>query len=107
VEDITIGQIISTIGGLTVIVGFFVTIIKWYKKNFTDKFANIEERLVVLEEKEVIYQKELQDSKDERLILLKGQLACLKGLHNDLKCNGPVTQGIKEVEEYLIRKSHE
>ena len=106
-EDITIGQIISAIGGLTVIVAFFVKIFKWYKNNFTDRFANIEERIEVLEDKEVDYQKVAQDSKEERLILLEGLLACLKGLHNDLNCNGPVTQGIEKVEKYLIEKSHE
>lgn len=106
-ENITIGQIISAIGGLTVIIGFVVTIVKWYKKNFTDRFLNIEERIETLEEKETDYQKIVHDSKEERLILLEGLLACLKGLHNDLNCNGPVTQGIEKVEKYLLAKSHE
>jgi len=106
VEDITVGQIISVIGGLTVIVGFFVTIIKWYKKNFTDRFLKIEERIDTIETMEKNYRKELQDSKEERFILLKGQLACLKGL-SEQGINGPVSQGIKDLEEYMIKKSHE
>ena len=105
-EDITVGQIISVIGGLTVIVGFFVTIIKWYKKNFTDRFLKIEERIDTIETMEKNYRKELQDSKEERFILLKGQLACLKGL-SEQGINGPVSQGIKDLEEYMIKKSHE
>lgn len=44
-NNITIGQIIGTIGGLTVIVDFFVAIFKWYKSNFMNKFNNIEGRL--------------------------------------------------------------
>jgi predicted histidine transporter YuiF (NhaC family) len=107
VESITIGQIISAIGGLTVIVGFFVAIFKWYKKNITDKFSDLNNRLKTIEYLEKNYKKELQDSKEERFILLRGQLACLKGLRDDLNCNGPVSQGIKDLEEYLIRKSHE
>ncbi len=106
-ENITIGQIISAITGLTIIVGFFVAIFKWYKKNIADRFATIEKRVNIIEQMEKNYRKELQDSKEERFILLRGQLACLKGLHDDLKCNGPVSQGIKDLEEYLMKKSHE
>ena len=105
-ESITVGQIISAIGGLTVIVGFFVAIFKWYKKSITDKFSNLEERIEVIEHMELNYRKELQDSKDERFILLKGQLACLKGL-SEQGINGPVSEGIKALEEYMIKKSHE
>jgi hypothetical protein len=106
-ENITIGQIIGAIGGLTVIVGFFVSIFKWYKHSLLDRFNNLENRLTTIEYMEKNYRKELQDSKDERFILLRGQLACLKGLHDDLKCNGPVSQGIRDLEEYLMKKSHE
>ena len=47
-----------------------------------------------------------EESKKERLILLKGQLACLKGLQEQ-GCNGSVTQAIGDIENYLIDKSHE
>lgn len=106
-ENITIGQIIGAIGGLTVIVGFFVAIFKWYKTNFTNKFTSNEKRIEKLEEKTKKQELEIKESKEERLILLRGQLACLKGLHNDLNCNGPVTKGIQDIENYLINKSHE
>ena len=46
------------------------------------------------------------DSKEERLILLKAQLACLKGL-KEQGCNGPVSQAIGDIEEYLLKKSHD
>lgn len=48
---------------------------------------------------------EVRESKTEMLILLKGQLACLKGL-KEQGCNGPVTQSIKEMEDYILQKSH-
>lgn len=106
-ENITLGQIGTAIGLLTVIVGFFAAIFKWYKSHITNKFDEIDKRVNDLERVVKSLQGEMKESKEERLILLKGQLACLKGLHNDLNCNGPVTQGIADLEEYLIKKSHE
>ena len=106
-ENITLGQIGTAIGLLTVIVGFFAAIFKWYKSHITNKFDEIDKRINDLERVVKSLQGEMKESKEERLILLKGQLACLKGLHNDLNCNGPVTQGIADLEEYLIKKSHE
>ena len=106
-ENITLGQIGTAIGLLTVIVGFFAAIFKWYKSHITNKFDEIDKRVNDLERVVKSLQGEMKESKEERFILLKGQLACLKGLHNDLKCNGPVTQGIADLEEYLIKKSHE
>ena len=117
-DNITIGQIAAAIGVLSVIGGFFAVIFKWYKSHITDEFTKLnnkldahikaaDDRIKSAENKVVIQDKEMKESKEERLILLKGLLACLKGLHDDLHCNGPVTQGIAEVEEYLINKSHE
>lgn len=106
-DNITIGEIIKAIGSITAIVVFFIAIFKWYKSNITDKFKIIDEDIRDLKKSLRNHQEEINESKEERLILLKGQLACLKGLHNDLNCNGPVTQGIADLENYLIKKSHE
>lgn len=105
-NNITIGQITGAIGTLTVIVGFFVALFKWYKTNFTNKFASIEKRLEKLEETTEKQEFEIKESKEERLILLKGQLACLKGL-KEQGCNGSVTTTIATIEDYLIDKSHQ
>lgn len=106
-DNITIGEIIKAIGSITAIAVFFIAIFKWYKSNITDKFKLIAEDISDLKKSLRNHQEEINESKEERLILLKGQLACLKGLHNDLNCNGPVTQGIADLENYLIKKSHE
>lgn len=44
-----------------------------------------------------------RQSKEESKLLLKAQLACLKGL-KEQGCNGPVTESIAEIEKYLIEK---
>lgn len=124
-ENITIGQIGSAIGVIVVIAGFFGAILRWYKSHITDKFEKykskffehkvesekefrkIYQEIAKLDSKTRVLDKEIEESKEERLILLKSQLACLKGLHDDLHCNGPVTQGISELEDYLIKKSHQ
>ena len=106
-DNITIGEIIKAIGTITAIAVFFIAIFKWYKSNVTDRFKIIDEDIRDLKKSLRNHQEEINESKEERLILLKGQLACLKGLHNDLNCNGPVTQGIADLENYLIKKSHE
>lgn len=116
-DNITIGQIVSGIGSITAIAVFFIAIFKWYKSHITDEFTNLNKKLDehikhsdkkigVMEEKINCQDKEIQESKEERLILLKGQLACLKGL-KEQGCNGPVTKGIEDLETYLINKSHE
>ena len=104
-ENITLGQIVAAIGTITAIAAFFVAIFKWYKKSFTDKFTKIEDRLDKLEEKTLTQTAEIEECKSERLILLRGLLACLKGLQEQ-GCNGSVTQAIKDIEGYLINKSH-
>lgn len=106
-ENITLGQIVAAIGIMSAIGLFASRIYLWYKRNFADRFAKIDERLDGLEERMSQEEKEMKDSKEERLVMINGLLACLKGLHNDLHCNGPVTKGIADLEEYLIKKSHE
>lgn len=104
-DNITIGQIVAVIGTLTVIVGFFYAIFKWYKATFSDRFSKIENRLKELEEKTILQDTEIKESKDERLILLQGVLACLQGL-KEQGCNGSVTTTIATIENYLINKTH-
>lgn len=105
-ENITIGQIVAVCGTLSVLAGFFFGIYKFVKKVVLDKIDKNTQDIKKIQETLKGMQVEQEDSKEERLILLKGLLACLKGL-KEQGCNGPVTQGIKDIEEYIISKSHE
>ena len=105
-ENITIGQIVASIGIVTVIAGFFTAIYKFIKKVVLDKIEKNTADIKELQNQTKANQNEIKEGKEEILILLKGQLACLKGL-KEQGCNGPVTQAIKDIEEYIINKSHE
>lgn len=116
-ENMTIGQIVGAIGTLSVLAGFFFSIYKFIKNVVLDKIEKNKADIVELkremkqEVKELkqevgILKSEVKDSKEERLILLKAQLACLKGL-KEQGCNGPVTQAINDIENYIITKSHD
>jgi hypothetical protein len=43
--------------------------------------------------------------KEEQSILTRGVLACLKGL-KEQGCNGPVTEAIQDIEEYVNKQAH-
>ncbi len=105
-ENITIGQVAATCGTITVLAGFVVAIYKFIRKVILDKIEKNTENIKKLENRIDRMENEQENSKEERLILLQGVLACLKGL-KEQGCNGPVTQAIKDIEEYLISKSHE
>lgn len=97
-EYITLGQVASTITLIGILSGFFISILKWYKTKISDKLDNFDNRIIKLEN-------DSKTNKTENTILLKGQLACLKGL-KEQGCNGPVTKSINEIEEYLLRQAH-
>lgn len=105
-ENITIGQIVGVIGSLTVLASFFFGIYKFVKKVVLDKIEANKQEIELLKKDMRHVKRDVEDSKEERLILLKGQLACLKGL-KEQGCNGPVTQGINDLENYIIKKSHD
>jgi hypothetical protein len=49
---------------------------------------------------------EVRKNSEELQVLTRGILACLKGLQ-EKGCNGPVTEAVKDIEEYLNAKAHE
>ncbi len=49
---------------------------------------------------------EIRQTNDELQLLTYGVLACLKGLQEQ-GCNGPVTEAVNRIEEYLNKKAHE
>ena len=105
-ENITIGQLVGVMGTLSVMAGFFFGIYQFIKKVVLDKIDKNANDIKVLNEEVGRLKSEVADSKEERLILLKGQLACLKGL-KEQGCNGPVTHAIDDIENYLMKKSHD
>lgn len=116
-ENVTLGEIVMAIGIIstigTFIIGIIVKLSKWWKSKITDRFTNIddrfekvEERLDDVERKRDEYEKEVLNSKAEREILLRGELAALKGL-KEMGVNKAVTHSIDEIEDYIMKKSHD
>lgn len=115
-ENITIGEIVAGIAIITAILGFVKLIGSIVKTHYSDvitdikthhknDISDIKNRLSKLEEESKQQATEIQDSKEERLLLMRGVLACLNGLHEQ-GCNNTVTTTINEFNEYLQRQAH-
>lgn len=105
-EQVTIGQIIGAISSIMVVFGFIKLIYDFVKKSTLDRINKNEEDIKVLKSDVEVIKTEIKDGKEERLVLVNGVLACLKGL-KEQGCNGPVTEGINQIENYLMKKSHD
>ena len=105
-ENITLGQIVGAITIVSAIIGFIKLIYDLIKKSTLDKIAANTKDIEQLKFDVGVLKSEVKDSKEERLILVNGVLACLKGL-KEQGCDGPVTEGINQIEEYLMKKSHD
>ena len=81
-----ISAIAATITALGVILGALFAAYKWFLK----------------QEKQ---DKDIKVIKEEQTILTEGILACLKGL-KEQGCNGPVTEAIDKIENYLNKRAH-
>ena len=105
-ENITIGQILLAIAGITAIIKFIQLIYDLIRKSTLDKINQNTTDIKELKAEVDWLKSEVKESKEERLILVNGVLACLKGL-KEQGCNGPVTEGINKIEDYLMKKSHD
>ena len=83
----------QTLLSAAAVVGAFVALVAYLRKLF-GWFERQEKQ-----------DNEIRKIKDEQTILVKGILACLKGLQ-ELDCNGPVTDTITEIETHLNRTAH-
>ena len=83
----------QTLLSAAAVVGAFVALVAYLRKLF-GWFERQEKQ-----------DNEIRKIKDEQTILVKGILACLKGLQ-ELDCNGPVTDAIAEIETHLNRTAH-
>lgn len=104
-ENITIAQIIGCITSLSVIIAFLKLIKNAWDNNVTNKINSNKKEIDLLKQDMSNLKSEVDDSKEERLILLQGLLACLKGL-KEQGCDGAVTVSINKIEDYLMKKSH-
>jgi hypothetical protein len=105
-DNVTFGQIVGAISSIMVVIGFIVTIYNFVKKSTLDKIEKNSKEIAELKIEVGVLKSEARDSKEERLLLVNGVLACLKGL-KEQGCNGPVTEGINQIENYLMKKSHD
>lgn len=80
---ITVASVITALG---IILGVVFTCFKWFLKREKNDF-------------------DIKSIKEEQSILTKGVLACLKGL-KEQGCNGPVTEAIEDIEEYINKQAH-
>ncbi len=104
-EAITLQQIATGLGIIVAIMTPLIALYKAYKKNIENRFDNIDK---IIENQRVEIEslkKESTINKNENLLLIKSVQACLKGL-KEQGCNGPVTEAISNIDEYLLKASH-
>lgn len=102
---ITINDIVGAIAILTAIVTPIFAIYKIYKKTILDRFAKLEARITESESNITKLKAENEVTKKESILLIESVQACLKGL-KEQGCNGPVTDAIKNIDDYLLHASH-
>ena len=91
-------ELSKIIGALTVIFGFIVSIYKFVQVKILRRLDKLE--------KQMKKQYEINSERREELqIIIRGLLSCLKGLQ-ELHCNGPVTEGIEEIENFILKEAH-
>lgn len=112
-ENITIGQILGVMACLTAIFAFIKLIASFIKTHYSDvideikkNHTKLEGRVDKLEELGENQKSEMKDSKEERLLLMGGVLACLKTLDKQGN-NEYVNKSINKLEDYMTKKSHE
>ena len=84
--EINLTTLAAAITALGVIFGAIFAIYRWFLK----------------QEKQ---DRDIESIKEEQTVLVHGVLACLKGL-KEQGCNGPVTEAIEQIEEYINRQAH-
>lgn len=104
-DNITIGQIIAVMGGITAILAFIKLIKGIYDKNIGTPIKDLRKDVDEIKLTTKRQDEDIKDSKEERLLLMRGVLACLNGLHEQ-GCNNTVTTTIQEYESYLQKKAH-
>lgn len=105
-EFVTLGQIGAGVALIFGIIKFIEYVYNLLKKSTLDKISQNTSDIKKLQAEVGVLKSEMQDDKEERTIILRGLLACLKGLQEQ-GCDGAVTESISNIEEYLMKKSHD
>lgn len=87
----------AVVSALSVLLAILVKIVR-----FLDRQKQQDEDIKELKAK---HNDDIAAIKREQTILVHGILACLKGL-KEQGCNGPVTEEIKNIEDYLNENAH-
>ena len=88
----------AIVGAVVALVSYFSKVVRW-----VDKQTKQDEAINQLRQH---HEEDMKVIKEEQAVIVHGVLACLKGLREQ-GCNGPVKEGIAEIEEYLNRKAHQ
>lgn len=105
-EVITLGQIGAGVALIFGIIKFIEYLYNLLRKSTLDKIDKNSKAIEELKAEVGWLKSEMQDDKEERIIILQGLLACLKGLQEQ-GCDGAVTESISKIEDYLMKKSHD
>ena len=87
----------AVIGAIVALVTYFSKVVRW-----VDKQSKQDNEIKEIRKH---HEDDMTGIKQEQTLLMYGVLACLKGL-SEQGCNGPVTEAIHKIEEYLNEKAH-
>lgn len=91
------------LGEIAAIVGVIYTYIR---VKIIGRIEKVEKRVEELEEDAQNFNKDLEIDKEERIIIIKALSACLDGL-SQLGANHSVTKSKEELDDFILKKSHE
>jgi hypothetical protein len=98
----------SVISALTIIIVLLFKFVRWVdrqKQQDTDLKGLKEQHEADMKDLNDRHDKDIEIIQREQELAIYGILAALKGL-SEKGCNGPVTEAIGRIEDYLNRKAH-
>ncbi len=90
---------------ITAVFALLFSLYKYVSKAVLVRISATEKRISTLEGWTRAQQSDINDSLEEKLILLRATRACLEALR-DGKANGNVTHSIEEITGYIDTKAH-
>ena len=88
----------AIVGAVVALVSYFSKVVRW-----VDKQSKQDDDIKALRKH---HEEDMASIKEEQTLVVYGVLACLKGL-SEQGCNGPVTEAIGRLDEYLNKKAHQ